>query len=277
MQSGKTSLIVGGSRGIGLALAHELAAHGHDLILVARDGARLAAAAAEVIGRHGVRVETLALDAASAAAPAAIAQAAATGGRRLTAVVIGTGAWLAGETGDVETGDLVRLLATNVVAPHATIKALLPVLAPGGRVMLVGSLAGMMPIPGIAAYSASKAALHHVAMGWRHELASDGISLSLLAPGVVRTEFVPRGEGVEKPWRWILDLAASSPETVARAGFAGMMSGTGVIVPGLVWRLIWLGTRILPDRLVMPLVGRALLPAPAAGPSARASKASQAT
>ena len=104
----------------------------------------------------------------------------------------------------------------------------------------------MTPAPGFALYGASKAFLHDMTLALREELRGTGVSVFLLTPGVVQTAFIT-GEGdAGRSWfSWL----RSSPETVAACAYRGLLSAQAVIVPGLVWRLVWFGMRILPVRL----------------------------
>jgi uncharacterized protein len=124
--------------------------------------------------------------------------------------------------------------------------------------LFVGSLSGCLPVPWISAYAASKAGLHALVMALRQEQAGRTCNISLLAPGVVMTDFLPRVG--QSRWQSLLDLLASSPETVARAAYRGFMADVAVIVPGMVWRFVWLGTRILPRPIIAWVSGILLRP-----------------
>ena len=254
----RTALIVGGSRGIGLAIANAFAAHGYDLLLVARDAGKLEAAAASIRGKGQTQVDVLALDATEAAAPALIAAALAAANAELQFAVLGVGHWDIGAIDQLAPDALERVIRVNVVAPHALQKAIMERLAPDGGILFIGSLAGCMPLPWIAAYSAAKAHLHASVMALRQEAHGSGIKVCLLAPGAVRTDFIPLAPG--QRWRWLLELFASSPETVAHAAFRGLASDVPVIVPGLFWRFAWLGMRLLPASLLSSISRLALRP-----------------
>jgi uncharacterized protein len=240
------ALITGGSAGIGLAIAREFAAHGHDLLLVARDATKLEVAALTLARSFPVRIHLLALDVADADAVTRINRELLESGLTVAWLVNNAGTWLAGAICDSRPEDLEAALSTNVVAAHRLTRAVLPgMLERGiGAILNVGSLAGMAPAPGFALYPASKAFLHDMTIALREELRDTGVTVSLLSPGMVRTSFVG-GETGGRSW---LSWLQSSPETVARAAYRGMISAQATIVPGLVWRLIWLGMRILPVR-----------------------------
>ena len=153
------ALITGASRGLGLALARALAQAGWDLVLTARDGAALAAAAA-TLGRD-VRVALLVGDVGEAGHRAAIAaHVARLGG--LDALINNAGALGPSPLPalvDLDAKAFSALLHTNVVAPVALVAALAPHLRPGARVVSLTSDAAVQPYPGWGGYGASKAAL----------------------------------------------------------------------------------------------------------------------
>ena len=250
------AVIVGASKGIGLALAHEFAAQGHDVLMIARDGARLEAAAASIGNAHAVRVMSLAVDITHADAASRIDEAIRTHRLDVGYLVCNAGAWQAGSFHEVEPAAVERLLAVNILAHQALVRGLAPLLiAKGGGVLFVGSLAGMVPTPAFSSYGASKAFLHSAALAMREEVWQTGLTVSVLAPGIVATDFaaVPGTR-----WKWLGDLAATSPATVARAGYRGLMSRTPIIVPGLPWRLLWIGMGAVPAGLLPRLAGAAL-------------------
>jgi hypothetical protein len=263
-----TVLVIGGSSGIGLAMAREYAAKGHALVLVARNEAKLASAVESLASSYRVPVRGLVLDAAAPGGPARVAEALGPADGSLRHAVIGLGLWHAGPVASTETAALRAALEANVVAQHALLRVLLPRLAPGGGLLFVGSLAGTLPLPWLSPYAASKACLHASVLALRQELAGSGHKVCLLAPGVVMTGFVPRSQ--DSRWRWLIELLASRPETVARAACRGLEADAAVIVPGLLWRLIWLGMRLVPSPILARLTRLLLRPLAPAVPSAHA-------
>ena len=262
----RTALIVGGSRGIGRALADEFAGQGYDLLLVARSEFELQAQARRIMAHFGTRVEILALDAGDSDAPARIATALDAHAATLEYAVIGVGAWHVGALAGMPAAELQRIIGINVLVPLALQRAILAKLAPDGGLLFIGSLAGCMPLPWLATYAAAKANLHASVLALRQEMRGTAIKVCLLAPGAVATDFIPRADG--QRWRWLVDVVASRPETVAHAAFRGLVSGVPVIVPGLLWRIAWLGMRILPGPLLQWIARHALSALRPQGPGA---------
>jgi 3-oxoacyl-[acyl-carrier protein] reductase len=182
---GARTLITGGSRGIGLAVAEALAAEGVALGLVARDHAGLAAAAAR-LGRHGVQVVTAAADVTDPRrldrAVAEIADA--LGG--LDHLVANVGGTVGGNLGDSGSDDFVGTFALNAGHAAELIHAGLPHLraSGGGAAVIVSSITGMRPAPR-ATYAVAKAAEIHLAAVAAAELAQDNIRVNAVSPGSI--------------------------------------------------------------------------------------------
>lgn len=266
MTERQTVLIVGASAGIGRALANEFARKGYDLILVARRPEPLALAATEISSEFKIQTTHLALDATAIDAPDRITAAIDATGHRLAYAVIGIGVWEDGAAMALPRARLSHILESNVTAPHALAVTLIPRLAATGGLLFIGSLAGTLPLPWISAYAASKACLHANALALRQELAATGPGVSVLAPGFVRTDFVPRTTSLRL--QSTLELLASSPETVARAAFRGLLANRSLIVPGLFWRALWLGMRCVPASLVAAVTRRLIAGGMAVPPTA---------
>lgn len=182
------ALITGASSGIGAALAVELARQGADVVVFARRADRLAAVAArvEAAGRRAVVVAgdvrvRADLDAAVAAGLAAFG--------RLDVVVANAGYAVVGRVEDLTVDDFRRQYETNVFGVLHTVHAALPALeAGGGRLGIVGSVAGHVSVPKVAPYSSSKFAVRAIADSLRGELAGSGVSVTHIAPGYVASE-----------------------------------------------------------------------------------------
>lgn len=254
-------MITGGSAGIGLAIAHVFAARGHALALVARDEIRLAKAADELRSRHGVAVARFALDLSRDDAEGAMIDFAARLAEPVGILVNNAGMFLSGPLVETRTDDIVRLMRTNIGGVHGAVRAVVPGMKTrgSGRILNVGSLAGFAPTPSFSAYGASKAFVNSATLAMREELSPFGISVSLLAPGPVRTELVAR-QTSSALTRWAIGLSTET-EVVAECAYKGVMSGEAVIVPGLFARALRLGMGVLPasaNAWVMGLVQRSL-------------------
>lgn len=181
--SGRKVLITGASEGVGAATARILAREGASLCLAARRREPLEAMAAELGGRACVvtadvaRVEDcerLIEDAARAL-----------GG--LEVLINNAGAHHRGRVGERSVAELASMVDVNTRAPIVLSRAALPhLVASRGTIVNVASLAGMLPLPDAAAYSATKFALRAFSIALRHELEAQGVRVCLVSPGPIR-------------------------------------------------------------------------------------------
>jgi short-subunit dehydrogenase len=249
-----TALVTGATAGIGAAFARRLARDGYDLILVARDEARLEATAAELTGRHGVRVEALPADLADAAGRQLVADRLAKG-EAVDLLVNNAGIGTSGNFWETPLEPVQRQLELNVTAVMQLTHAALPgmVARGSGGVVNVASVAGLLPGRG-STYSASKAWVISFSEGLSAGLAGTGVRLVALCPGFVRTEFHERAG---------IDMSGTSagmyvaPDDVVDAGLRGLESDAVLVVTGVRYRAIVLFARLAPRRLVRRITSRA--------------------
>jgi len=184
----KTVFITGASSGIGAALARELAARGARLALVARRAERLEALATE-LGARGTKVVTFTAD---VTRDGALEEAAAAAEQQLGAIdvaVANAGFGVAGPLVRLTLADYRRQFETNVFGVLRTIYATLPALRRvRGRLVLMGSVAGYVPTPGLTPYDMSKFAVRALAESLRVELRAMGVTVTLISPGFVVSE-----------------------------------------------------------------------------------------
>lgn len=255
------ALITGGASGIGLALAQEFARRGYDLLIVSRDRQRLDLAAQQINASTGANVDVLARDLTDRQATDDLRSYLAGTRRNVDVLVQSSGAFAAGPIAELSADDMAQLFAINVIAQQAVLRAVLPgmLASRSGRILNVGSLAGLSPTPRLAAYGASKAAVAAATQALRQELRGTGVTVSLLLPGLVRTDLVTRSTQSR-----VVGLAyrlATSPRTVAVCAYRGTLAGDAVIVPGLSARLLHYGMKLVPygikGRLFASIVGAA--------------------
>jgi hypothetical protein len=128
----------------------------------------------------------------------------------------------------------------------------------GGKILNVGSTTSFQPLPNLAAYAATKHYVVAFSEALARELAPHNISVTCLCPGTTDTAFLT-GCGVERSARrWsvggIAYAVAMSPADVAKAGYRGLRSGRRKVVPGLLNKLHFIGTRLLPNRVTDRIV-----------------------
>ena len=186
--AGTLAVVTGASSGIGRAVAVRLAGAGCRLILVGRDGARLAEVARDTGG------EAVVADLADSAAVADLAERLARDGAGPDVLVNNAGIGSVGSAAAQDGVDLDRLLAVNLRAPVTLTRAVLPGMLERGRghLVFVSSIAALLGVAGESSYAAVKAGLHVFATSVHAEVGSAGIGVSTIVPGVVDTEFFVR-------------------------------------------------------------------------------------
>lgn len=182
---GARVVVTGGSRGIGAALATELAARGARVALVARSAEPLEKLAAELGG------ESFPADLADASAIEPLVRSIEADGP-IDVLVNNAGVDLTGELVTLPADAITRLVAVNLCAPILLCRAVIPGMRDRGRghIVNVSSLAGTNALPGVAPYSASKAGLSHFTAGLRAELKGTPITTTLAQIGPVESTMI---------------------------------------------------------------------------------------
>lgn len=254
MDGREAVLITGASSGIGADLARICARNGHQLALVARNREALEALATELGEPGGRRALVIPLDLATPEAPAALLAAMASAGFTPRILVNNAGFGLNGPAIELGREDQLGLVDLNIRALTELTLRLLPQIAgPGGRILNVASIAAFMPGPGMAAYYASKAYVLSFSQALSQELRASGATVSALCPGPTRTGFFDRAGGATASLKRF-SMMDSVP--VAEAGYAGMMAGRRVIVPGFLNRLLTSFAPLVPRALLLPALAR---------------------
>ncbi|MHA6759638.1 SDR family oxidoreductase [Streptacidiphilus sp. PAMC 29251] len=224
------TLITGGATGIGAATVGRLLAAGHRVAVTGRDQGRLDQFA-ESIGAAPVVLLPVAADATDYAAVRAAVDATVKEFGRLDAVIANAGFSTHDNLADGDPEQWREMLLVNVLGPALLVKAALPALtASGGRIVLIGSTAGIKNTPGNM-YSVSKSALTSLAENTRVLVTGSGVGVTLIAPGRVETPFWgshPKGAAPEGP--------VLTPENIADAVVWALGQPAGVEVNSVVVR-----------------------------------------
>jgi len=250
-------VVTGGSRGIGLALARGFAARGHNQFLIARDSARLRAAAGNIQSDFGVVVRFAAHDLALPEATAEIVATLAAEQCHADILVNCAGIGIYDDFIVIDKEQAHRVLAVNIAAATNLMHAWLPGMLQRrrGGVLNVASLAGLTPMPYLALYAASKSYLIALTRAGSTETSGSGVTVSVVLPGPVNTDFLSNSSGASV--RRAALLPGLSAETVARTAIEGFLAGQTVITPGLVGTLCRLALKLTPYWLLAPVIKRA--------------------
>jgi len=248
-----TALITGASVGIGEQFALQLAERGNDVVLVARDAARLEALAKEIEGRNGAHAEVLVADLTDSRQLATVEARA-----RTVDILVnnaGFGTFGAFHTLDVETEN--REINLNVIAlvrlTHAAAGAMVE--RGKGGILNVSSLAGMQPGPLNATYGATKAFVTSFTEAVHEELKGTGVSVTVLCPSFTHTEFQVRANA---PASSVPGFMWQEAPEVARAGLDALAKNRAVVIPGTLNKIMGNFSAVTPHAISRRLGGAVL-------------------
>ncbi|NDY90385.1 SDR family NAD(P)-dependent oxidoreductase [Ideonella livida] len=233
------TLITGGSRGLGRAMAEHLAAQGHDLILTYRDREDEAAAVVAAVQAQGRRAVALRLEVADVVGHATFVQALRAAlarhwqRERFDALVNNAGFGVHAPLAQTTPEQFDALMGVHLRGPFFLTQALLPLLADGGRILNVSSGLARFSLPGYGAYAAMKGGMEVLTRYWAQELGGRGIVVNTLAPGAIETDF---GGGAvrDNPQ---LNAMIASQTALGRVGLPADIGGAvaALLAPGAGW------------------------------------------
>lgn len=249
----RTALITGASSGIGYELARLFARDGYNLVLVARNAARLDEIADEFRSRYGVEVKVLAKDLAHPGVPQEIFDALQATGCEFEALVNNAGFGTYGPFAKANPQEELEMLQVNIVALTQLTQLFLPAMIARrrGKILNVASTAAFLPGPLMAIYYATKAYVLSFSEALTNELAGSGVTVTAFCPGATRTGFQERAAMQES--RLAQGIFMDAP-TVARIGYRGLIRHQSVVIPGAHNKLLALVIRLLPRQWVTRLV-----------------------
>lgn len=248
------AVVTGASQNIGEALATELAARGHHLIITARREEVLTELAATLTERYGVTVEVRAADLADPADRAKLCAELAT--RNVSILCANAGTATFGPVANLDVQGEQDQVQLNVLGVHDLVLAVLPgmVQRRAGGILISGSAAGNSPIPNNATYAASKAFANTFSESLRGEVKSLGIHVTVLAPGPVRTE-LPNPDEQSLVEKLIPNFLWISTEYTAKISLDGLDRNKMRVVPGVTSKAMSVASGYAPRSIVTPIVG----------------------
>ena len=193
MTSLATVLITGASSGIGATYAERFAQRGHDLVLVARDRARLDALAVRLSQAHRVTVEVQQADLTQPDDLASV-ETRLREDARIGILINNAGAAQAGAFVDQSADSITRIITLNTLALARLAHAIAPRLAQAGEgaIVNIGSVVGLAPELGMTVYGATKAFVQFLSQGLSLELSARGVYVQAVLPAATRTEIWER-------------------------------------------------------------------------------------
>lgn len=247
------TLITGASEGLGREFAILAAAEGRDLILAARQVAKMEKLAEDLRARHKIAVEVIATDLSDPEAVELLWRRAASR-RRIDVLVNNAGLTSFGPFQGDEFAREDQSIRVNVLALTILMKRAVPhmLAAGGGRILNVASVAAFVPGPGMAVYHATKAYVLSLSEAVAEELRDTRVTVTALCPGATSTNFAKSaGMAGIGPFA---SKRLPTARKVARSGWRAMMAGRRIRLIGLTSRLLAFAPRVAPRALVPRII-----------------------
>jgi NAD(P)-dependent dehydrogenase (short-subunit alcohol dehydrogenase family) len=276
---GEVALVTGASRGLGLLLVHELAAHGCPLVICARDTAELERAASD-LRATGAEVTAVACDVTDEASPRLLVDTAVERYGRLDILVSNAGVIQVGPVQAAQASQFETALGTMALAPARLALAALPVMSRQGhgRIVTIASIGGKVSVPHLVPYCTAKFAAVGFSEGLRAELGRGPVAVTTVVPGLMRTgsHLQARFTGqAGKEFTWFalgasLPLVSMDAERAARQIVAAIRQRRAEITLTPAGQLISRIAGIVPGLTseILHLVQQLALPAPPREPGA---------
>ncbi|KQO56563.1 MULTISPECIES: SDR family oxidoreductase [unclassified Methylobacterium] len=232
-----TVLITGASSGIGAVYADRFAARGHNLILVARNRARLDAVAETLSGRHGITVRVVAADLAGAEGLREV-EAILKTEASITHLVNNAGFGSAAPLASASVDDMEQMIAINVTAPTRLTYAAVPRFTArgNGTIINIASIVAIGPEALNGVYGGTKSFVLAFSQSLRKELAGTGVAVQVVLPGATGTEFwdIAGLPSSNLPEGWVMSAA-----DLVDAALVGLDRGEFATIPSLMEGAEW--------------------------------------
>lgn len=250
-----TALVTGATSGIGLELARILAENGHNLVLVARRADVLKRIAAELTAAHGIKVYIIRKDLSKPESPEEIFKELAKKKIEVSILVNNAGFGDNAAFAESDWKMASAMILTNIHALAHLTRLFLPgmVSRKSGKILNVGSTAGLQAGPMMAVYYASKAFVNHFSEAVDAELKGSGVSVTVLCPGPTETGFQTASNA--HGMKLFSYLSVASARSVAETGYKAMMSGRRMVIHGILNKILAFNLRLSPRRLSTAIAG----------------------
>jgi short-subunit dehydrogenase len=251
----ETALITGASSGIGLDLAR-LMARDFDLIITARNQARLEEIAKDLQQQHGNQVHVIAGDLTRPEAPLQVFSELERRGLRVDVLVNNAGFGAYGAFAETDLENELEMIQVNITALTELTKIALQRMLErqSGTILNVASTAGFQPGPLMSVYYATKAYVLSFTEAISNEVRGSGVNVICFCPGATATEFAKRAD-MEKSLLFKLG-AMSSADVARRAYLAVLQHRQGMVIPGFMNKLLLQSLRVSPRWAVLAISRR---------------------
>jgi len=245
------ALITGASKGIGKAIASELASKGFNILLVARSGQLLEQVSAEITSRYRVKADWLALDLSHADAPQNVYDWCRAKGYTVQALVNNAGYGLSGPFEKYSLEEHWNMMQLNMQTLVGLVRLFLPDMRGQKRayILNIASSAAYQAVPKLSLYAATKAFVLAFSRGMHQELRSTGVSVTCVSPGATDTDFPNRAQLGEKGMK-AAEKFNMAPAAVAALAVKGMLARKPEVITGFINKLGAAMAWLLPKSVV---------------------------
>ena len=252
------ALITGASKGIGKAIAEELASKKFDLLLVARSGDLLKQIAKNISETYKVKVDFLAIDLSARDAAQKIFEWCKERGYIIEILVNNAGYGLSGLFEKYTSEENTNMMHVNMITPVQLCQLFLPMLKQQKKsyILNIASSAAYQAVPYLSVYAASKAFILSYSRGLRQELKKTNVSVTAISPGSTDTDFVVRAQIGEKGLQTAKKVNMTA-EAVAHIAVKMMFAGKAEVITGFINKLgafmVWLMPKGLVEKTAMKI------------------------
>jgi uncharacterized protein len=250
----KTVLITGASAGIGRELSKVFAENGFNLVLVSRNKQKLEHIAGELENIYNIKAKGIAKDLCRPNSPQELYDEISENGIEIDILVNNAGIGINGRFTDFNKERINDVIQLNIAALTLLCRFFGAdmVKRRSGRILNVSSTAAFQAGPLMSSYYASKAYVQMLSEALNYEFGKDSVTVTALCPGPTQTEFFIRNDMVRTnvangPWL----MKASD---VARDGYAGLMKGKMIVIPGFINKLLAFFVRFTPRKITAAII-----------------------
>lgn len=246
------TLITGSSRGIGRAIATEMASRGHNIILHSLPGEDLKSLSNMLSSEYGVAVKIFEIDLTETEGPLKLYSEVEKAGLMVNILVNNAGIGIEGPLESCSKVDIDNIIFLNIRALTLLTTLFIPALKKTDSYILnISSLGSYIATPYKSVYLASKSYIFYFTRALEAELKGTSVRTCIFVPGGVRTN-----KNVLERIRqagWMSQRSSISPEEVASKGIRAMFKGKRVVVPGRFSRLIFSISFIIPEGIILAI------------------------
>ena len=244
------ALITGASKGIGKAIAIELAKKKNNLIIVSRNEAQLATLAEEIVNDYKVECKYIALDLSENKAADQLFDWCIENKLTINILVNNAGYGLSGRMDNYTMAEYGNMMQVNMATPLALILKFLPMLKqqPKSYILNIASSAVYQAVPGLGVYAASKSFVFSFSRSLRFELRNSNVSVTVVNPGTTDTDFANRAQVTNEKALKTAAKLNMTPSAVAKIAVDGMYAEKAEVIPGFINKLGAFLALILPKK-----------------------------